>query len=350
MKLKTLTLATSLALSAMTVAGSAQATALATSILNITGFTISDGSGQLTNGAGGLVLGTTTDSASISAQLGSALPTAQAQPSVPLSAAPLDLGPVSQGTVNPAYTNNTFAILSTVTPAPVSDFALADSYLAGAPINGTAACAGPGCSNQAGQASYVSLLSAPLGGIASASNGLHSAFLFTAGNSGPLSLSFNALAYLEAFTSPDSKVGSSAGASYSLSFSVRDNSAEGAQVILWTPNGDSTDNGAIGSAKGITAQVDDFSLNQGLNASSPFPFTADLFYGTNALCVGVLGCAMNASFSATTVSLTQGHAYLLEISSTTNATANTVPEPETLALFGVGLLGLGMSLRKREAV
>jgi hypothetical protein len=349
MKLKTLTVATSLAIAAMSVAGSAQAEALATAILHTTDFQITKaGGGELTAGVD-LILGTTNDSANISAQLGSGSPTAISQPSVGLSSTPLDLGLpkgyVSQGSVVPPYTNNSFAILSTATPAPKSDFALGDQYLAGAPINGTVACAGPGCTNETGQAAYASLLSGGQASIGHADNGLSSSFVFTLKGAGALTFSFDALAYLEAYTSSDSATGTSAQSSIALSFTITD--PNGNVIVSFAPNGSGSD--TTGDT-GITAETDPYDLNQGRSASSPGVFTGDFSFGTGCTpSNNNYGCAVASAFSATTVSLSESIAYTLTIASKADATAVTVPEPATLALLGLGLVGVGVSRRTKAA-
>ncbi len=69
MKLKTLALATSLAISAMSVAGTAQAGSLATSVLDITGFTISHTGGAILNATTDFNALVITNTADISASL-----------------------------------------------------------------------------------------------------------------------------------------------------------------------------------------------------------------------------------------------------------------------------------------
>lgn len=116
---------------------------------------------------------------------------------------------------------------------------------------------------------------------------------------------------------------------YDVSFAIKD--ATGADVFTWTPNGVLND-GIFGG----TETADDCNLNNDIAATS-------LDREANASCTG--------NFTATTFAIGPG-TYTLALSQHSGVVLNArkdVPEPATLALMGIGMLGMGFKARKKRA-
>ena len=115
------------------------------------------------------------------------------------------------------------------------------------------------------------------------------------------------------------------------SFSIKI-SENGVTLFSWAPNG--TGNGATGP-DAVTANDQGVDLNQSLSADFPNQSVPYMASGTGLSFVADLPTNVPLNFAISQTNIA-------------SATSIAVPEPMSLALFGAGLFGLGVFVRRRR--
>lgn len=316
----------------LTGAGFAQASVLATSMIDMTNFVIKDSNGNVVTQGNQINVTNFASNADQDVVLGAA----SLSNTNPGSATSIDFNPICVGSgCNPILPNNTFPVL---TGPAATDYSAADQLESGSPIGGLPNFPGPAGAHVA-NGSYVGIANTSTAGSANSNNGLNVQAIITANLNGALTFEFNARAYQEAFVGADEKVsiGTFADTNYSFGFTLTD-ILTGAEVFSWRPDG------VVGTIAVGVETADAVNLNDNCSAQPTGIIDFRNTCGNHAA-----GVASSGFFSASTLALTAGRLYQLNAFINTDVNAARIPEPTMLGLMGLGLLGFGMSRKRRTA-
>lgn len=292
------------------VMGQARADAFAQSILTINNFRLLHASGSAFTPADFALLDGV-NSAHARASLNGVSATAAPQDFSILSGMNPDVAHQFVGLPNPPRPENSFTPFATP-PAVPGTFGYADQNLSGSALAVNGAPAGASAQTRAD----ASLQSA---GSASGDSdvGTSTTFSFTLGATDSMTFAFDATPFTQAYTSAGAATNAIARLSWSLNIV---NQTTGAIVFVFQPG----------------------ELNGMANASRTGSFFGLTTYNPGSM-----------FFTATTPMLNSTDVYQLTIQHNTLANAlqsSEVPEPGTLAMFGIGLLGMSALRRRRHAL
>ncbi|MDZ7594942.1 MAG: EDSAP-1 family PEP-CTERM protein [Thiobacillus sp.] len=280
-----------------TLSGSSGAPLTATDFSFLTFVTSADQSVSLTGSGGG------SDGDSASSSTGS-----------------INFDPICVGNGCSPIGNDLFPKLSA--PPVTGNYAAADQLETGSPVAGIAGFTTPAFVKQG---TYVGIDLGSADGSTSANNNLNSSFVFSLTQSTGVTFDFDITAWLQVAMTSDEDFPGYASASASFTISILDITPGGGNPTVFSYN-----TALFGAGEPLT-----------LSLNAPLPGMFPVYEVTRD--------ATNVAFSVMTPTLTAGRLYQTSFRSTSQADAGRIPEPGVLALLGMGLLGLGLTRRRKLA-
>lgn len=306
----------------VSVTGTAHADAWANAQLNVSNFTLLNG-GTAFNFATDFTSLTFTDSTTLTAQAGG----------FPISSLTNTTGgfgglPLATVCSGPSCPTDPFAPPG---PPPAGYSSAAGSALTGVPITVGASAAGADAKTAAFSQAMGNGTGAAQGGLT-----LSSSIIFSLGHSASsVSMSFDAGQILKAYTAMPALASATAG--NTLSFILRDITPGGpsSTIFRWAPDGTTT--GGVTGSFAVTANGGGCTLQGTANANVP-PVTPTL---DDESCSGSYAGTVTAALDA-------GRIYSFGITQQSNTSVVSIPEPSSVLLAGLALVGLGVAAGRRN--